>query len=70
MTCISNRAFSVKKSQTKIKSLICHEAKSPLYWTLAKRITTLQFIVVPSNIPDGRELGSLLYQFIPGSTIR
>lgn len=70
VTCNSNRAFSVKKSQTKIKSLICHEAKSPLCWTLAGRTTIPQFIVAPSNTPDGRELGSLLYQFIPGPTIR
>lgn len=30
----------------------------------------MQFIVASGNVPDGKELGSLLYQFIPGSTIR
>lgn len=71
MTCNRNRGFPLKKSQTVIiKSLICCEAKFPLYWILAERITTLQFIVASSNVPHGRELGSLLYQFIPASTIR
>lgn len=71
VTCSSNTGFPAKKSQTVIiKSLICHEAKLPLYWTSAERITTLQFTVPSSNVPDGRELGSVLYQFIPGSTIR
>lgn len=63
--------IATEKSQTVIiKSLICCEAKFSLYWTFAERITTLQFIVASSNVPDGRELARLLYQFIPGSTIR
>lgn len=59
MTRNRKRGLPVKESQTVI---IVWFAKFPLYWTLAERVTTLQFIVACSNVPDGREPGSLFYQ--------